>query len=305
MNKKITTNLAVLLTMCCACTKAPIDYHPMGEVSIRPTASAQTLPAMTYYFYATTSTGWGAIMRAGDESGNYGGLLPTGVYDYIAVGATADVVLSGMDHFDTAVAQGVLDATATRAGEAYVFRQPGMLYVLDANRIDVPADGNTVWQTPTPQQLTHTVSLQIALPEALQGQVASIAGIIRGVMPQVNLATRAPQNGEIEDMSMAAIAFDTSPSDGGFLAQINLFGIADPGYGNNYTNRLTLDVAHTDGTVETIDLDLTTLITEIIAQYQGVIPLELPLEIDIHQTEIGLQAEVIGWVNSGESEKEI
>ena len=87
------------------------------------------------------------------------------------------------------------------------------------------------------------------------------------------------------------------------MAEISLFGIYDPVYGENYTNNLELDLSI--GGESTIAIvDLTEILSDVIRKNGGTIPLELSLSIELTKTPIGVGAEVEGWIQEGENEQE-
>jgi len=296
--------LAVLLLT--ACTEAAI-YYPEntveppangteGYVRIYPDNSVHTGCALTYHFY-NTNTDIEYIVSACDGVGNFEGMLPIGTYRVIATNTDAlNVTFSGMQGHTTAA----VTATVQPTRSSTLLAQPSDIYSSTIGDLTVsPSD--TVRYDPVPVLLTRTLNLVFTLMDGLEVSMESLSGTLYGVYPSVYLYSREPLLEGIDPASQAII-FEAYTTGKESLANLRLFGLYDPAYGETYTSVMELVLVTSDGIHHTFSVDLTETLSEIIAEYGYELPIELSLPITIRQTEIGISAGVSDWFPGGDTE---
>ena len=299
-----------------ACTKAVI-HHPEpgtgeGTVRIYPDMSVHSLPASQYHFY-NTNTDLKYIVCPCDGSGNFDGILPVGTYRVIATNTSAlNVDFRGMDSYETAsvYALPLMSRSFATAIEQPTFydqqstysylTQPDDVYSTIVEEL-VVTENNPAHSEPLPTLLTKHLTLVFSMQDGLDVEVVSMTGVLPGIYPAVHLYTR--QGLQIEKSPDMAVNFETIADGNKRVAEIFLFGIYDPVYGENYTNNLELNL--TMGGESTITIvDLTEILSDMIRKNEGTIPLELSLSIELTKTPIGVGVEVEGWIQEGEDEQE-
>lgn len=310
--------LAVLLFA--ACTRAEI-YYPdngiptpatEGYIRIYPDRSQYTLPALQYHFYNTNTDVEYTVLPC-DGLGNFEGMLPVGTYRVIATNTTAaNVSFSGMQNHETATVTATRMETRsgtlphrmeTHGGTSpHYLAQPGSVYSTVLQDLIVSST-DTVHYDPAPALLTRTLNLVFTLMDGLEINVESLTGVLYGVCPSIYLYSHDPLQGDI-DAASQAISFTTETIGRQSTASLQLFGLYNPDYGQTYTNVLELALTTSDGHEHSFEVDLTTTLSDIIAEYGYELPIKLSLPIEVRQTEIGITGNVIGWIEGGETELE-
>jgi hypothetical protein len=283
-----------------SCTKAEMSHQEPNYVRIHPDQSVYTLPALQYHFY-NVDTRQAVIVRPGNSKSNFEGTLPEGVYRVIAVNTAAvNTAVTGnvvfdMDSYETANAS-ALPTEQTNSQLSTLSSQLSTLYSV-VEEIVVPFD--TIYQ-PKPMLLTKQVVLVFLLRDGLDSSVAKLTSILSGVYPSVVLHTGQPSEESINQSPETSIRFETSGRGEQREAQANLFGLCNPQYGNVYRNTLQVDLDMNDGDRQAITIDVTNILSDIIAWNRGVVPPQLTLYIEIKQNAIGIGGVVTGWSNEGE-----
>lgn len=298
--------LLIVLVVVCSCTKADIHYRESMDcmLHVLPDQSIHTLPAMDYRFYS--NAGNNPMLTPCDGTGDYHGRLATGQYEALAINPDADhVYLSGMNKLQTATA-GVHAITSPAGARTltHEFHAPGMLYSVRTGTFQATA-GTTLTLYPTPSLLTRRMVIHFLLDDDLMASVAGIDGILRGVYPEVSLATGQPQAGSVTDMAQSGMTFTTAATNTGYETTLALFGIANPQQGNAYDNLLTATLKMEDDERKTMEIDLNTVLTNVIVDHQGIVPPLFHLYIELKLTAIGVIATVVPWDDDKEIEKEI
>jgi hypothetical protein len=101
-----------------------------------------------------------------------------------------------------------------------------------------------------------------------------------------------------------AVNFETVAEEGSRKARILLFGLCDPEHGDVYRNEMELYLTLDDETSFVAKVDLTEDLSDIMDKNGGVISGDITIPIEVKKTPIGVGAEVGGWIEEGESEKE-
>lgn len=317
--KRVGVRLLLAVLLLAACTRAEI-YYPdngiptpatEGYIRIYPDPSKHALPALQYHFYNTNTDVEYTVLPC-DGLGNFEGMLPVGTYRVIATNTTAtNVVFSDMHSYETATVTanrmetrgGTLPHRMETRSGTLPLAQPGTVYsTVLQNLVVSPAD--TVRYDPAPALLTRKVTLTFTLMGALADITERLEGKLQGVYPSINLYNCSHTPESVSQSYNMAINFETSEINDNHQCQveINLFGLADPEYGDAYNNVLTIALTTAGGEVIEVDLDLTDNLSEIIELNGGDIPLDLSLPIEIRQTDVGLGAILTGWIDNGETE---
>lgn len=290
-----------------SCTRADIHYPEVvsekGYVQIYPDMSEHTLPAVEYHFYNTDGKTEYLCLSC-DGKGNFNGTLPTGTYRVIATNtAASNVKFSAMDSHETAIvrAASLNNRQAISRADYSMLSQPDNVYSTVLDELVVVAD-KSVRMEPLPTLLTKHLNLIFTMQGNLETDVVAMTGVLPGIYPAMHLYTC--EGREIDQSPDMAINFETEQTGNQRKAQISLFGLCDPEYGDNYTNKLELELTMQDGTTANTTLNLTDIISDVIKQNQGDIPLDLTIPIEVKETEIGIVGEVGDWIAEGESEIE-
>lgn len=294
--------MIAILFLLTGCTRAVITETPTeGKVMIRPDMSVYKLPAMRYYFYNTDNTGTAQIFT-GDDEGNFEGSLPVGIYQVIAGNAeVTGAVYRDMNNHETAAVY-AMDVTAYPMTKHQPIRNTSVLdkiYTVVLKDMEVTADEN-ILLTPRPSLLTRTLILSFKLDSRLQNRVTGLTGALYGVYPSVHLFSGLTNEEDIKQSPELAVEYMATPNNDNtslWQASINLFGLADPEYGNNYQNQMTVSLTLPEETIR-IGVDLTHTLSKIMELFGGILPVNIPLEIDIELEWNGI--EVIGTVQPWE-----
>jgi len=312
--------LCVSVFILTGCTKADIHYPTIetvqGMVMIYPDQSKYTLPALKYHFY-NVDTQIEYIVCSCDGSGNFEGMLPIGTYRVIATNTNAQYVeftdmqsyelatVTALPVFTRSTAQPTVKQRSALANYQLLtvnyLAQPGEVYSTVMSELTV-SQTDTLRYEPSPVLLTRRLRLLFTLQGELITEVSALNGVLRGVYPSMYLYTCSHTQEGISQAPDMAIGFDTEVQGNQREAQISLFGLCDPGYGHVYANELPLELTMNDGSKQQVTLDLTDVLSDIISQNQGTIPIEITIPIDIKRVGIGIEGIVTGWINEGETE---
>lgn len=302
MIRNIICLLAVTGICFWACTKANIDYREPTKIQIYPEQSEYVLPTLAYYFYNTDGQ-TPYIVKESDANGNFEGTLPAGTYRVIGTNTQAkDVVFTGMDSYETAVVRANREGSnrLTSRSDGYtMLLQPALVYSTVIGEL-VVTENQTIRKEPVPVLLTKQLNLVFTMQNGLDAEVLSMTGVLPGIYPAVYLYTC--QETEIERSPDMAVSFETVGDGGERKAQISLFGLCNPEGGQAYNNTLALELTMTDGSVEDMAVDLTDVLSDIIQQNQGTIPVEVSLEVGIEKVGMKLNAVVAAWRQGGSGE---
>ena len=294
--------LCLLLT---ACTKADIHYPVQpdtdGLVQIYPDQSKFTLSAQVYHFYNADGT-TAHITHSCDGRGNFEGRLPIGTYYVLATNSTAaGTDFRGMENHETAVVydttlEGYIPATRSGGNEALGCDS---VYSITTRTIEV-LGGDTIRREPTPESLTKSVSLIFTITGNLRDGVSDISGRLYGIYPSVHLYYCTLPEADTDKSIQTYISFSTTATEEGKpyirrTVRFNIFGLCHPENGEVYRNLMPLTVT-LDGVEYDFEIDLTENLSRILDYYQGVIPLEIPLDIELTMDDIYVKGEVKSWV---------
>lgn len=291
-----------------SCTKADIHYlaesPANGYVVIEP-AYKDLLPAHTYYFYRS-DTVLPHIELNCDGQGNFRGALPAGSYRVIATNPLAEgVEFSNMDSHATALvkASGLNGILSTRSELPYSGIDRVFSTVLEEL---IVIGGDTVRRIPVPVLLTRAVSLTFTLKGRLPDYLIGITGSFQGIYPSVHLFNQNTSSDEISKSPHLSMSFTAHASADPTIwqARLHLFGVCNPRYGEAYENilSLTLDLG---GEQQHISVNISNVLSDLIAENDNELPLELPLEIELEWDGIEVTATVKPWQSGGTGEGEM
>ena len=283
-------NLLLLLLFFLAglqsCTMGSVDYRTdEGKVIIRPDWSGYDLPAGTkFYFY--NMDGKSTPVEAEGSAEGYVGMLPSGTYKMVAYNTDAtQVEFRSMEKYETAAVHALPNTrrSVTRNSDVRCILQPSQLYSLSLGDIKVEYLSTTE-KSVKPLPLTKTIRLEFKLTGDGVADAKKISGEICGVYPTLLLATGEPTVESINSCPNTTTAFDVSLKDNQGTAEIKVFGLHDPEGGSNYENRLKLAVTDKDNQVRNAEIDLSDVVSDVIQQNGGTIPVEIPIEIQVEIT---------------------
>ncbi|WP_319504903.1 DUF5119 domain-containing protein [Bacteroides graminisolvens] len=281
---------AALIVCAVACTEGTLDNPPTeGRVVIHASWNSASPPAtgLRFYFYPLSG---GSALTYDAASTGFEGNLPAGSYRVIACSTDASrAVYEGMESYSTA---SVTAVTTTDSRSLSYYAQPSGVYALHISELRVPLQ-DVVETSSVPDTLSRRVNLSFLL---LGGEsLSSLSGLMRGIQPTVLIATKT-YRGEA-----GVTSFTASVSGNRATARVGVLGLLDPLGNLPYRNLMDLTLTLKDGSVQTTEVDLTRLLSEVLKANGGTIPLELPVEVELRLIDAQLVASVKPW-QSGSGE---
>ncbi|WP_455591929.1 DUF5119 domain-containing protein [Bacteroides sp.] len=257
--------------------------------------------ALRYDFYPTGSTSGKAISLEGTTAGCESD-LPVGTYRVLAYNAGATGVrFAGTDRYETAAVE--LLPVATRTGGLTLVNEPPEVYAATVTEeLTITAGGQTEGNAAV-RNLTRTLVFDFTIGNGLV--LNKLESTLCGVYPSVLLSTGEPTQTALQVAPDMAVRFDAD-----FLsateatATVRVPGLLDPQNGAAYSNVLALDLTTDSGEHWTSTVDLDGVLTQILADNGGTLPVEVPVELDIRieRTALGLSTTVAGWQTGEMSE---
>lgn len=313
----LVTRMAISILAYChigilaSCTRADIQHRPQptaeGYVQIHPTLPEQTLPPLSYYFYNTDGE-TAYIFSTCDGKGNFDGMLPIGNYRVIATNTNATgAEFRNMDSHETATVHATNLTATTRSTVPTRMESAALekVYNIVLETLTVTAR-ETIYHNPTPVPLTRTVTLNFTLDEMLSRKVTRLWGALPGVYPSVHLYTCCTTEEEMArspDVQMEYVA--TQSNNHTWEITLQVFGLCNPNDVEGYRSIMPVFVQMNDE-AETIAVDLTQEVSDVLAQYGGSLPASTPivLTIALQWDGICVTASVKPWRQGGMSEIE-
>ena len=310
-------------TLCCtivgiSCTQGDLMFRgeniSQGHVVIRPDQTIHTLPGQKYYFYNTNGT-TPYFSTPCDGIGNFKGTLPTGAYRVIAANSdTKGIAYRNMENYETATAyatnlnstrliwsisewiQKDVEWTAIEKTRSTERQTLGDLYSMTLETLEVKPN-DTIRHTPSPTLLTRTMRLNFTLEQELLTKVTALSGVLQGVYPSVQLCSGKTIASEIDRSPNLWIDYYGIQKEDHWTVSINLLGICDPEQGKIYENITKLSLIMDEEEV-TIEVDLTKSLSNILESYEGELPVEIPvqLNIELELVDVGISGRVESWV---------
>jgi hypothetical protein len=309
---------AGLLLLWTSCTKAHLYYYERELVRIYPDRTVHALPALEYHFYSGTQE---PIRANSDNQGNFEGELLFGTYRVIATNtaaATNGSVAFSTSSYESATVtaqpteqmrsqlstvNSQLSTEQTRSQLSTLNSQLSTVYSVVVEELSV-RHGMQPYR-PTPVLLTKQLELVFTLSGGLETEIKSIAGVLPGVYSAVYLATGLPTPEAVTQSPNTAVRFNAVGQGTERKAEVSLLGLRNPEYGAAYTNSLELTLSMNDDSEEAVIIDLTQELSDIFALYQGVLPSEISVEIQLERSPTGGVEGTIGgsikqWKVAGE-----
>jgi hypothetical protein len=277
--------LLIGLSLWTSCTKAHLYYYEREMVRIYPDRTVYALPALEYHFYATDG---GETIRANsDNQGNFEGELPFGTYRVIATNtatATGGNVAFTTDSYE----QVTVSTLPTEQTGALRTVNSGLstVYSVVVEELNVRPGIQTYH--PVPVLLTKHLELIFVLSGGLETEIKSIAGVLPGIYSSVYLATGLPTPEALSQSPTTVVRFVSTGQGDERKEHIFLFGLRDPEHGAVYTNSMELIVTMNDDSQETLNINLTHELSDLLSHYQGVLPPESSLTIRLEMTPAGI-----------------
>lgn len=291
-----------------SCTEATVTRCTLvtveGYLKIYPDNTEYVLPAMRYHFY--NMDGETAYLSLPcDGVGNFEGSIPTSTYKVLANNLNADgVTFNGLESYETATVT-VLPHVGTqvvRTNQYTLLQQPNKVYSVIVDDLDVIST-EILEHTPVPILLNKYVRIRFNLSNELQTRVVGLEGVLQGIYSTVHLFSCEPI---IVDSPLDyGIHFTAQKYDGYWETTSGVFGIHNPEYGELYTNILGIWLTLAGGRVVEVESDLTTQLSEIMSQNDGVIPVTLTLELVLEYTEAGIVIDILPWDSDGSFDIEL
>jgi hypothetical protein len=278
----LSTGLLLLWT---SCTKAVFFHHERENVRIYPDRSVYALPALEYHFYSGTQE---PIRANSDNQGNFEGELLFDTYRVIATNtaaATGGNVVFSMDSYESATVSVESYDAASRSQLSTLNSQLSTVYSVVVPELAVKLDIQPY--RPTPALLTKQLKLIFMLSGGLETEVKTITGILPGIYFSVYLSTGLPTSEATTQSPTTVVRFGIAGQGDEREAQLFLLGLRHPEYGAVYTNRLELTLGMNDGSEAPVSIDLTDELSDLLSQYQGVLPAESFVEIRLEKTPVG------------------
>lgn len=262
-----------------SCTQGDLLFRGetlTGQVEIYPDMSTHTLPKQKYYFYNTAGIS-PCTVSACDGLGNFIGKLPAGTYCVIASNAKAQgVEYQGMDNYETAMAYATnLSTTRTETRD----QKMDNVYRVVMEKLNVSTT-QTTSHTPKPSLLTRTVKLNFTMDSELMAKVTNLSGTLQGVYPSVQLYTGKTIESEIARSPELYTPYTGVREGNHWVVVINLFGLCDPHGEYPYQNITTLEL-EMEGKTTTVDVDLSNGLSSVLEEYNGDLPIEVPVQINV------------------------
>lgn len=285
--------LALLLT---GCTEGLLEVRKdEGHIIVSPDWQVYSLPSLAAcHFYTESGTATPHVYKE-VAADTFSCSLPLGIYRLLAYNTDVEgVEFVSQENIDCIAASLTSDV------------QPGELFVWEVAQMKVLLR-DTLHFAPAPRALVKTLRLNFRLTGI--ENISNIAGTLYGVYPSVCLLTGQPSVESVTAAPTTSVSFvakvrqkaRTADCEG--VSSVRLFGLLDPQEGEQYDNRLQLNLHLTDGEVRPAEVDMNKAFSDILAQNGGEIPPEVPVDIEIEIRWIGssLAATVKQWsIGKGE-----
>ncbi|MDF9829912.1 hypothetical protein M2133_001256 [Parabacteroides sp. PF5-6] len=238
------------------------------------------------HLYTTKS----ALLDLETASTGYAITAESGVYSLISHNTNiSGVQFTDLDNFYQAKATAIrIDQTRTDDKALY---PSGNAYRLAVEEVTVKAgEENHIYPHVYPLTRTFVIRFVVTNGDTFN----RIKGALEGVYFAVYLATGLPV-GEETDWH---IPFETAINDDNTAtATIHLLGLYDPANGLNYENILPVVLEDDDGDTYPTEIDLSEVLTDILDDNGGQIPIDIPVEIEVALEQINgsLVAVVKPW----------
>jgi len=281
--------LAAVIIITASCTEADLEHRKQqGQVVIVPDWGTRAMPqAMRYYFYPQESSDPPIEQEATAEK--YEGYLPVGTYKVIGVNTdTYDVGFNNSNSFEEFEVYAMPQQDNRAQGP---IKPPSRVTSVVVRELIVELNQNVEKKAPAIE-----VSRVLVFTFRFTGSDSfnSLQGTLPGVYPSMWMKDVMPSDlvsmGYTVDFSCPVILGEAE-------AAVRLFGIHNPQNGSAYDNKMDIKLERSDGQTRQTTVDMNDTFTKIIDHFDGEIPVDNPVHIDIEIQSIGgnISAEVRRW----------
>lgn len=299
--------LAVLHT---GCMKRDLEHRALeGHLSVTLDWGEYPVPAgAKFYFYPEQG---GETLVFETPATGFDGMLPSGKYRLIVTNTDAvGVDYQAMDRYETAEVYALEQVAASgsasmngpqsRSGGTCIAEPTQVYGAAKCSEVDLlhilPQGVHEHIAIPIVQTKLVKLIFEISGLE----QIDRMLGIFNGVTPSVQFAT-----GRGAEASRS-VAFTAAAQGKGYAALFNVFNIAGDFTAAPVPGTNTIDLNVDTGTgPKNIQIDIANTIHEIIKNNEGVIPLEIPINISLEVVDGELIATVRPWEEGGGSDSDI
>lgn len=271
-----------------SCTERTLEAQPTeGYAVIHASWNDGVIPPTSgfrFYFYPENGS---RVLEYDAAATGFEGSLPAGTYRVIACSTDArNAVYQGMESYSSAAVRALPDVSS-RAVSYYA--QPSGVYILHLGKLFIPVNDRIETQV-VPDTLSRSVNLKFSLLGT--ESILSLNGLTRGVLSTVLLSSK------IGLAETGVTSFDSKVSGKEAVAQISVLGILDPQGSLPYRNLMDLTVTLSDKSVRTVQVDMTTFISEVLTSHSGSLPMDISAEVELRLINTQLVASVKPWQQS-------
>lgn len=274
-----------------------------GTVSFAPDWGGMIAPSsLRYHFYPAA----GSVVTKDADGNAFSVTLENGAYRMLAYNTDATgVTFVNTGSYATAVVSVAPAEVPTRA--ATVIGRPENLYAFTMDNL-VVEKGVTVSQTPAVRNLVKPLALRFTIDDG--SVISSIEGYLNGFYPLVLLSTGKPDEAALTACAETGLLFGVAVSGDAGSADLRCLGMADPKGEPAYQCMLVLNITVTDGRSTETEVDLSEVLSKILAENSGTLPDGTPAEIGIKLemlsgSVMGFKGTVSDWKNGGVSDGDL
>ena len=296
----LTCGLCLGLLAGVSCVKQGLDLREQeGYVRIDLNWENDVVPeGSEFYFY----TGAGEFVQSCKCSAKgFSGTLPMGDYKIVVWNTDArNVELCNMSKHATAEVRVVADEAAAGKAAGCIAQPDNLLFAAafdEAEVMTVPYRDSVIMSA-SPRGRIKTVELVFKLDNAAAVKLlgGSLSGVSSGLQCSTASCTHNPQS----------VNFTVTNDPYGkynYVANISVLDLVTPDASGSHILTLTVMI---DGVEHTMSIDLSSTIEDLLeGEWGGVIPVEIPLEIDLKSVDGNLSAEVSPWDTTGSGSGEL
>lgn len=298
----LTCGLCLGLLAGVSCVKQGLDLREEeGYVRIDLKWENDVVPeGSEFYFYTDAGE---FVQSCKCSAKGFRGTLPMGAYKIIVWNTDArNVELYNMNRHATAEVRVVADAAAAGKAAGCIAQPDNLLFAAafdEAEVMTVPYRDSVIMSA-SPRGRIKTVELVFKLDNAAAVKLlgGSLSGVSSGLQCSTASCTHNPQSVNFTVTSDPYGKYN-------YVANISVLDLVMPESGVSGSHILTLTLM-IDGVEHTMSIDLSSTIEDLLeGEWNGVIPLEIPLEVDLKSVDGNLSAEVSPWDTTGSGSGEL
>lgn len=286
-----------------SCVKQGLDLREqVGFVRIDLQWENGSVPEGSEFYFYTENGDFVQSCKCSAEG--FRGTLPMGNYKIIVWNTDArNVELSNMEKHTTAVVRVKADETAANRNGSCIAQPDNLLLASafnEAEFMEVPYRDSVIMSA-SPKGLVKKVHLvfKVDNADAVKLVSGSLSGVSSGLQCSSVSCTNDPRSVNFQ------IKQDNFSQNYDYSADISVLDLVLPSDGVSGSHVLVLEVV-VDGVTYHMNIDLTGTIDDLLkGEWNGTIPIEIPLEIELKSIDGILSAEVKPWDNTGTGGGEI